>query len=107
MQCLPSIDEEIKTDSGIILSGEDASQFRYKKGKVIKPGTDVTFIKEGDVVYYDKGYSFTMIIGAEQQGILNRISAMQQEFYEYEKMLIVKYGQDSVINLQTGEVTQK
>jgi hypothetical protein len=42
-----------------------------------------------------------------KQGILNRISAMQQEFYEYEKMLIVKYGQDSVINLQTGEVTQK
>lgn len=42
-----------------------------------------------------------------KQGILNRINAMQQEFYEYEKMLIVKYGQDSVINLQTGEVTQK
>ena len=42
-----------------------------------------------------------------KQGILNRINAMQQEFYEYEKMLIVKYGQDSVINLQTGEVTKK
>ena len=65
-----AIDEEIKTDSGIILSGEDASQFRYKKGKVIKPGTDVTFIKEGDIVYYDKGYSFTMIIGAEQHTII-------------------------------------
>lgn len=65
-----SIDEEIKTDSGIILSGEDANQFRYKKGKVIKPGTDVTVIKEGDIVYYDKGYSFTMIIGAEQHTII-------------------------------------
>lgn len=42
-----------------------------------------------------------------KQGILNQINAMRQEFYEYEKMLIVKYGQDSVINLQTGEVTQK
>lgn len=67
---ISSIDEEIKTDSGIILSGEDASQFRYKKGKVIKPGTDVTVIKEGDIVYYDKGYSFTMIIGAEQHTII-------------------------------------
>ena len=67
---ISSIDEEIKTDSGIILSGEDANQFRYKKGKVIKPGTDVTVIKEGDVVYYDKGYSFTMIIGAEQHTII-------------------------------------
>ncbi len=65
-----AIDEEIKTDSGIILSGEDANQFRYKKGKVIKPGTDVTVIKEGDVVYYDKGHSFTMIIKNEQYTII-------------------------------------
>lgn len=42
-----------------------------------------------------------------KHGILNQINTMRQEFFEYEKMLIVKYGQDSVINLQTGEVTQK
>jgi len=42
-----------------------------------------------------------------KQGILNQINAMRQEFSEYEKMLISKYGQDSVINLQTGEVTKK
>ena len=42
-----------------------------------------------------------------KHGILNQINAMRQEFFEYEKMLIAKYGQDSVINLQTGEVTQK
>jgi hypothetical protein len=42
-----------------------------------------------------------------KQGILNQINAMRQEFYDYEKMLISKYGQDSVINLQTGEVTKK
>lgn len=42
-----------------------------------------------------------------KQGILNQINAMRMEFTEYEKMLISKYGQDSVINLQTGEVTKK
>ena len=42
-----------------------------------------------------------------KQGILNQINAMRQDFYDYEKMLINKYGQDSVINLQTGEVTKK
>ena len=42
-----------------------------------------------------------------KQGILNQINAMRQDFYDYEKILISKYGQDSVINLQTGEVTQK
>jgi hypothetical protein len=42
-----------------------------------------------------------------KQGILNQINTMRQDFYDYEKMLITKYGQDSVINLQTGEVTKK
>ena len=42
-----------------------------------------------------------------KQGVLNQINAMRQDFYDYEKMLITKYGQDSVINLQTGEVTKK
>ena len=42
-----------------------------------------------------------------KQGILGQINAMRQEFSEYERILISKYGQDTVINLQTGEVTQK
>lgn len=71
-----NIDEEIKTDSGIILSGDDANQFRYKKGKVIKPGTDVTVIKEDDIVYYDKGQSFTMIIGEGQYTIIREVDVV-------------------------------
>jgi hypothetical protein len=42
-----------------------------------------------------------------KQGILNQVNTMKMEFAEYEKMLISKYGQDSVINLQTGEVSKK
>jgi len=61
-----NIDEEVKTKSGLILSGEDTNQFRYKKAIVIEPGTDVTVIKKGDEIYYDKGTSFTMIINDEQ-----------------------------------------
>jgi co-chaperonin GroES (HSP10) len=65
-----NIDEEIKTESGLILSGEDANQFRYKKANVIKPGTDVSVIKSGDVVYYDKSHGFTMLIKDEQYTII-------------------------------------
>ena len=42
------IDEEIKTKSGLLLSAQDADDFRYKKGKVIKPGSDVKVIKRGN-----------------------------------------------------------
>ena len=38
---IETIDEEVKTSSGLLLSAEDAGSFRYKKGKVVKPGSDV------------------------------------------------------------------
>jgi co-chaperonin GroES (HSP10) len=63
---IKSIDEEIKTESGLILSGEDANQLRYKKGKVVEPGTDVSVIKNEDLIYYDKMNGFTMLIKDEQ-----------------------------------------
>jgi len=54
--------KEIKTKAGLLLSSEDANQLRYKKGVVIKPGSDVGVIKEGDLIYYDKRAGFSMLI---------------------------------------------
>ena len=48
------IKEELKTESGLLLSAQDASEFRYKKGEVIKEGTNVTVIEPGDIIYYDE-----------------------------------------------------
>ena len=59
---IESIEEKIKTDSGLLLSAADANDLRYKRGKVVKPGTEVEVIKEGDEIYYDKRAGFTMII---------------------------------------------
>jgi co-chaperonin GroES (HSP10) len=58
--------EEVES-GGLLLTGEAVKKLRYKKGVVIKPGTEVKVIKEGDTVYYDKGQSFTMMI--ENQAI--------------------------------------
>ena len=57
-----NIDEEVKTQSGLLLSAEDVEGFRYRKAKVVKPGTEVNDIKEGDVIYYDKRAGYTMLI---------------------------------------------
>jgi co-chaperonin GroES (HSP10) len=65
-----NVDEEIKTASGIVLSGEDTNQLRYKRGKVITPGTEVKSISEGDEIYYDRAQSYTMIIHDEQFTII-------------------------------------
>jgi co-chaperonin GroES (HSP10) len=65
------VQENIKTESGLILSGEDTNQLRYKRGMVIAPGTDVDAIQEGDELYYDKAHSFTMLIDDMQYTIIS------------------------------------
>lgn len=64
------VDEEVKTSSGLVLSGEDTNQLRYKRGKVVTPGTEVKSIQEGDEIYYDRAQSYTMIIHDEQFTII-------------------------------------
>jgi co-chaperonin GroES (HSP10) len=59
---IEKISEEMKTESGLLLSGEDANEFRYSKGRVVNPGTNVETVKEGDVIYYDKSSGHTMVI---------------------------------------------
>jgi len=70
------IDEEVQTQSGLILSGEDVDQFRYKKAVVLEVGTDVTAIDNGDTIYFDKAQSYTMIINNEQVTILREIDVV-------------------------------
>lgn len=65
------IQEEVRTESGLILSGEDTNQLRYKRAEVIAPGTDVNVIDEGDELYYDKAHSFTMLIDDTQYTIIS------------------------------------
>jgi co-chaperonin GroES (HSP10) len=65
-----NITEEIRTEGGLLLSSQDSDEFRYKKAKVINPGSDVSVIKAGDLVYYDKGHSFTMVINNIQYTII-------------------------------------
>ena len=67
---IKTIDEELKTESGLFLSGEDMNQMRYKRGIVVESGTDVPHIKKNDDIYYDKAHGFTMIIDEKQYTII-------------------------------------
>ena len=45
---IKTIEEEITTKSGLLLSSEETSKLRYRKGEVLNVGTDVSHLKEGD-----------------------------------------------------------
>jgi|TARA_R110001606_G_C15088678_1_gene618218 co-chaperonin GroES (HSP10) len=65
------IKEEVKTESGLLLSADDVKDIRYKKAEVIKPGTDVTVIDSGDIIYYDTRAGYTMIIKEQQYTVIS------------------------------------
>ena len=67
---IKTIKEELKTESGLLLSAQDASEFRYKKGEVIKEGTDVTVIKVGDIIYYDRSSGHSMMLNDEMVTVI-------------------------------------
>jgi|TARA_R110000803_G_scaffold106356_2_gene174439 co-chaperonin GroES (HSP10) len=67
---IKEIKEEVKTESGLLLSREDVKDIRYKKAKVAEPGTEVDIIKSGDVIYYDSTAGYSMFIQDEQFTII-------------------------------------
>lgn len=65
------IDEELKTDGGLLLSQEDAKSFRYAKAKVHKVGHNVDdVVKDGDMIYFDKSAGHTVLIENEPYTII-------------------------------------
>lgn len=64
------VSEELKTESGLLLSKTDAFAFRYKKATVVKPGTEVNTIKEKDVIYYDKAQAHEVMINDQSYVVI-------------------------------------
>lgn len=46
-------------------------------------------------------------IELQKVNIIKAIDEMKMSFAQHEKSLVEKYGTDSVINIQTGELTKK
>ena len=59
-----------KTKGGLILAEAQREDIRYRRAKVIKPGTDVKAIKKGDKIYYDKAAGFNIEIDKNSYKII-------------------------------------
>jgi len=71
------IKEEIQTESGMFLSGEQVEKVRYKKGTIYKVGTLVdTKIKEGMTVHYDAVQSFEMVVQGENVSVIREVDVI-------------------------------
>ena len=65
------IEEEVQTESGLLLSSEDINDIRYRKGEVVSAGTDVVdVIKGGMEVVYDRAAGHTIVYGKEKLSVI-------------------------------------
>ena len=67
---------------------------------------ELDFIKNGSAEYTKIKISLGEL-ELQKQGLIKHANSIVETFTNNEKILIEKYGVDSVINMQTGEVTQK
>ena len=56
------IEEEVRTESGILLTNDEAQSRRYHKGKVFSVGNEVEGIVRNDKIYYDFRNAHTLLI---------------------------------------------
>ena len=64
------IDETVKTASGLILSAEESQGFRYQKAEVVLPGTEVTEIPPGSIIYYDNSRAYSIVVDGDRLTII-------------------------------------
>jgi co-chaperonin GroES (HSP10) len=63
---LKRIVEEVKTESGLVLTAKEAAEMRYQKGVVYLVGDEIDNIKVGDIILYDKSNSYSMLIDEKE-----------------------------------------
>jgi len=61
---------DVQTKGGLILADKQREDIRYRRAKVIQPGSDVSVLKKDDEIYYDKSSGFNIEIKKEQYKVI-------------------------------------
>jgi co-chaperonin GroES (HSP10) len=72
----PIKEDNAKTKGGLILADSHREDIRYRRAKVIKPGSDVKVLKEGDEIYYDKNSGFNIEIKNKNYKIIKEFDVV-------------------------------
>ena len=66
----PIKEVDVQTKGGLILAEKQREDIRYRRAKVVEPGSDVSVLKKGDEVYYDKSPGFNIEIKKENYKVI-------------------------------------
>ncbi len=66
----PIKETETKTKGGLLLAESQREDVRYRRAKVVEPGSDVKVLNKGDEVYYDKAAGFNIEIKKDRYKVI-------------------------------------
>jgi co-chaperonin GroES (HSP10) len=73
------VNEEMETQSGLLLTSDDVGEFRYRKANVVASGTEVQAIASGDTIYYDNRAGHSMMIKDIQYTVIRETDVVVVE----------------------------
>ena len=66
----PIKETDVTTKGGLILAEKQREDVRYRRAKVLEPGSEVSVLKKGDEIYYDKSSGFNIEINKEEYKVI-------------------------------------
>jgi len=72
----PIKESSTKTKGGLILAEQQREDIRYRRAKVVEPGSEVEVLKKGDEVYYDKAAGFNIELEKEQYKVIKEFDVV-------------------------------
>jgi len=72
----PIKEVDTKTKGGLILAENQREDIRYRRAKVVEPGSEVEVLKKGDEVYYDKASGFNIELEKEQYKVIKEFDVV-------------------------------
>ena len=72
----PVKETDVTTKGGLILAEKQREDIRYRRAKVVEPGSDVTVLKKGDEIYYDKSSGFKIEINKEEYKVIKEFDVV-------------------------------
>ena len=72
----PVKETDVTTKGGLILAEKQREDIRYRRAKVIEPGSDVYVLKKGDEIYYDKSSGFKIEINKEEYKVIKEFDVV-------------------------------
>jgi co-chaperonin GroES (HSP10) len=72
----PVKEDNVKTQGGLILGEQQREDIRYRRAKVVEPGSDVDVLKKGDEIYYDRSSGFNIELNNKEYKVIKEFDVV-------------------------------